>query len=147
MSRRDRAEALHDVAVVRELRSLAAEAAALRAAEAGRVLNTRRAGEAELGLKEQEGWASAMSAPAFDPQLAGFWSAALSARAEALRAIDEEIRARDAETRTRSAQWRTAQVLADSAAQDARSALARYRRHKEDSELADRCGVRTERRP
>lgn len=145
MSRRNRAILLAEIVKVRCVQE---QAAGMEVARSNSELNDL-AGEKSGALRQLEDdqarWSAAMGAPAFDPALAGAWSAAVLETEASVQAVEARIaEAMDRKTE-RSQAWRLTLARADVAKDLSRAAHREQARQSEEatlSELADRFAAR-----
>lgn len=134
---RAQTEQLREIAEIRVLLCVAAEARACRAGAAhNQALDDKQAREHEQALAETS-WRSALSAPALRMELVALWGAELRRREAGCKLADQELSAAAAELERRTLEWRSAEVCCGAATSNLRIGERGRSRREEERSLAD----------
>lgn len=135
MRRREREKQLHQIAAIRALQSVTAEAEAIRASADLREKNAKKE-ECERALRNaEENWQSVLSAPSLAPEMIPLWSASLLSEDEELRRASRETALAASKVGRASAQWHAAIARRDKAKDLARAATKDRQRRREELAL------------
>lgn len=145
MSRRNRARVLADIVKVRCVQEQAAGMEVARSNSELGDLAAEKSGALHQLDDDQASWSAAMGAPAFDPSLAGAWSAAVLATEASVHAVEDRIAEAKDRKAERSQAWRLTLARADVAKDLSRAAHREQARLSEEatlSELSDRFAAK-----
>lgn len=134
--------ALHDakvvktVATIRNLQMQSAQLDCARAERERRLAEERLEDGRSATRSAEQGWASAVDSPVFDPGVAGFWLRDLASRQDDERQLAEALTRADQEADGRRRALHIAQARSDAAAGRARTIARTVTRRRDEARLA-----------